>query len=128
MIFILASDCEFFKNIMPYHLVHSYCDGQAVPLDLEAHDNMIVQYTGNCCPVNMALHLRRHQSSLHKIFPIQIQFQISVCSCGIPERCDVSACACPAGIPHGRLPGIVDSGIALNELPDGTAFQVQWQS
>lgn len=48
-----------------------------------------------------------------------------VCCCGIPERCDVSACACPAGIPHGRLPGIVDSGIALNELPDGTAFQVQ---
>jgi len=40
----------------------------------------------------------------------------------------VSACACPAGIPHGMLPGIVDSGTALNELPDGTAFQVQWQS
>lgn len=128
MIFILAAEGEVFKNIMPCYLLISYCDGQAVPLDLEAQDTMIVQYTGNCFPVNMALHIRRYKSSLHKIFPIQIQFQISVCSCGIPERCDVSVCACPAGIPHGRLPGIVDSGIALNELPDGTAFQVLWQN
>jgi len=76
----------------------------------------------------MVLHVRRYKSSLYKTFPIQIQFQISECRCGIPERCDVSACACPAGIPHGRLPGIVDSGTASNELPDGTAFQVQRQS
>lgn len=62
------------------------------------------------------------------MFLIQIQFQISVCSCGLPERCDVSVCACPAGIPHGRLPGIADSETVLNELPDGTAFQVRWQS
>jgi len=76
MIFILDAECEFFKNVMPCYLLNSYCDGQAVLLDLEAHDTMIVHYTGNCCPVNMALHLRRYKSSLHKIFPIQIQFQI----------------------------------------------------
>lgn len=45
MIFILTAEGEFFKNVMPCYLLNSYCDGQAVPLDLEAHDTMIVQYT-----------------------------------------------------------------------------------
>lgn len=48
MVFILASECEFFKNFMPCCLLNSYCDGQAVPMDLEIHDTVIVQYTGNC--------------------------------------------------------------------------------
>jgi len=41
MIFILDAEGEVFKNIMPCYLLNSYC-GQAVPLDLEAHDTMIV--------------------------------------------------------------------------------------